>query len=141
MIISAEAIREIVRSTCPSVQFIWMQDGFYVQPKLSDALAAATASGIAHLRFNGELMDCDDYALLLNAYMKKRRIDLGDSIPASESFHWAFGEAFGNRFNGLDEEHTLNIMLAEDGLLLLEPQTYVHWTPTQNKDSVLIVKM
>ena len=141
MITSAETIRSIIRGELPDVQFIWMQDGNYIRPKMEEVVAAAIKSGVNHLRFNGELMDCDDYALLLNASIKRTRIDLGDSLSADGSYHWSFGEAFGIKFNGLEEDHTLCVCVAEEGVFLLEPQTYDYWSPRPGKDSVLIIKM
>jgi hypothetical protein len=85
-------------------------------------------------------MDCDDYALLLNAYVKRQRIDISDSLSAEDNFHLAFGEAFGDNVRGGDTPHTLNICVAQEGVFLIEPQTCEYWQPTNN-DSILIAKM
>ena len=135
MQIKASEIREIIKAQWPDIQFVWMQDRFYDKPSIKGIEGLLISSGVAKLRPDGELMDCDDYALLANAYIKKFCID----TPTAK-FQVSFGEAFGTRFRGVDNIHTLNICLAQEGLFLIEPQTYEYWQPSK-KDSILIVKM
>jgi len=139
MLITSSDIRTILRKVWPEIQFIWLQDKTYVKPLIKDIEDLVIKSEIFKLRFNGELMDCDDYALLENAYVKRRRIDISDSLSANDSFHVTFGEAFGDSIKGL-ENHTLNICIAQEGVFLIEPQTCESWQPTKN-DNILIVKM
>lgn len=139
MQITSSEIRTILRETWPGIQFIWLQDRTYIKPSIKEIESLLIASGVSKLRFNGELMDCDDYALLANAHVKRSRIDMGDSLSAEESFHYSFGEAFGDHIRGM-ETHTANICLAQEGLFLIEPQTYEYWHPTRN-DSILLSKM
>jgi len=73
------------------------------------------------------------------AYVKRQRIDMGETLSAEDNFHLAFGEAFGDVIRGI-ENHTTNICVAQEGVFLIEPQTCEYWQPTNN-DSILIVKM
>ncbi len=140
MQIAASDIRTLLRTIWPDIQFIWMQDRIYVKPSINQVEGFLVDSGVNKLRSNGELMDCDDYALLLNAYIKRTRIDEADDLPPEDNFHFSFGEAFGPIVRGVETPHTLNICVAQEGVFLIEPQTYDYWQPTTN-DSILIVKM
>jgi len=141
MQISAEDLRAKFKTTWPEIKFVWMQDGFYMLPKIEELMQMVYLSQISKLKFNGELMDCDDYSLLLNASIKRQRIDISFDMPAEDSFHWAFGEAFGDKFNRVDETHTLCICAAQEGIYLIEPQTYEYWITNPKNDNVLIIKM
>ena len=140
MLISSNDIRTALRGIWPKLQFIWLPDTIYIKPTIKEIEDLIIKSGVFKLRFNGELMDCDDYALLENAYVKRNRIDISDNLPANESYHFAFGEAFGSMVRGLDTPHTLNICIAQEGIFLIEPQTCEYWQPTIN-DNILIIKM
>jgi hypothetical protein len=137
---SAEVIG-VIRGVWPGIQFNWLPDGTYLLPKLAEVEALVVQSRVAAIQFNGELMDCDDYALLLHSFVKRHRISLSESLSAAESYHWAFGEAFGRKLNRIETPHSVNIFLAEEGLYLLEPQTYETWKASAANDDVLIVKM
>ena len=139
MQITSNEIRTALRGIWPKIQFIWLQDRIYIKPSIKEVEGFIIASEVFKLRFNGELMDCDDYSLLLNAYVKRQRIDMGDTLSAEDNFHLAFGEAFGDEIRGI-ENHTVNICVAQEGVFLIEPQTCEYWQPTNN-DSILLVKM
>jgi hypothetical protein len=118
-----------------------MQDGFYMLPRIEELMQMVYISQISKLKFNGELMDCDDYSLLLNASIKRQRIDISFDMPAEDSFHWSFGEAFGDKFNRVEELHTICVCAAQEGIYLIEPQTYEYWITNPKNDNVLIIKM
>ena len=138
---TSNEIRTTLRGIWPNLQFIWMPDGSYMIPKIEELMQIVYVSQISKLRFNGELMDCDEYALLLNASVKRQRIDTSANILAEENFHWSFGEAFGDKFNRLEEPHTLCVCVAQEGIYLIEPQTYEYWVTNPKNDNVLIIKM
>ena len=141
MKVSASSLRKEIRSIWPGVQFIWMPDKFYIKPKIEEIKELLSLSEVAKMRFDGELVDCDDYSLLLNAFMKKYRIDHSEKLTGFNSFHWSFGEAFGTKVNRVETHHTLNLCIAVEGMFLVEPQTYEVREASNNNDSILIVKM
>lgn len=138
---TSEQIRKALRGVWPNIQFVWLQDRIYIMPSISVIEGILLSSGICALRFNGELMDCDDYALLANAHVKRQRIDVSDSLTSEDNFHFSFGEAFGDLVRGQETPHTCNVVLAQEGLFLIEPQTYEYWEPKVGLDNILIVKM
>ena len=97
---------------------------------MDEVLALAAQSGVKETPMRGEAFDCDDYALQLHAFVKRHA-----------SVLWAFGEATGSRFKNIHEPHTLNICWAEDGVYLLEPQTYAIWTADPKHDWVMAIKL
>lgn len=139
--ITSEQIRKVVRAVWPNIGFIWLADTIYLRPPIATIEGLLVASKVHDLKFNGELMDCDDYALQANAFVKRNRIELSDTLPMDENYHLAFGEAFGPMVRGLETPHTLNICVAEEGVFLVEPQTYEYWHPQQGLDEILLMKM
>ena len=134
---TSKNVIKLIRTLWPGLQLAWVPDTEYVIPSIADVQASIESSGINKLRFNGELMDCDDYALQLHAWIKMDRI----LHAPQEEFHWAFGEAFGNMFRRVEEIHTLNICVAIEGVYLIEPQTYDIWKADPKEDNVFTIKM
>ena len=133
---STELIAQL-RDLWPDIQFNWLADRGYEIPLIAEIESLLPDSGISSIRFNGELMDCDDYALLLNAWIKRYRIE----NFSNENHHWAFGEVFCSRVNRVDYLHSLNICVAQEGVFLIEPQTYEVRLGHPIKDQVLLVKI
>jgi len=65
MQITSNDIRTALRAIWPKIQFIWLQDRIFIKPSIKDVEGFVIGSEVFKLRFNGELMDCDDYALCL----------------------------------------------------------------------------
>jgi hypothetical protein len=140
-IISDNDLRVAMRKVLPAIQFIWTQSTTYIVPTTAELEAALVESKVHDIRFDGELADCDYYSLQLNARLKAARAALSDQLPMDERYPWAFGECSGNLINRLEVQHTLNICLTQEGLVLVEPQTYDIWTPTPATDSIQIAKV
>lgn len=137
MIATSAEIRAAIRELWPDIQKgrLWLPDGTYERPKIEDAISALEVSGIRSIEKNGEVWDCDDYALAANYFIKRR-------VQAIRSEHpWAFGEAFCSKLKGREMAHTLNILYAPDGIWLIEPQGYHHWHADRRLDHVETVKM
>lgn len=78
--------------------------------------------------------DCDDWALEAYAYVKRYyRKKEGLKYPAP------FGRCIGNKFNGVEENHTMNIVYS-NGIYLVEPQTGEVRKPGKG-DSIWFVEM
>ena len=111
------AVREIVEvfgSLLPPM-FIQISDKVYATPTESDAWSLLKDNYIEQYRYMTETFDCDDYALLLHAWVRQEQYRNKWEHP------WALGEAWGY-FGG--EKHALNVVVtADNGLMLIEPQS------------------
>lgn len=135
MTTSASNIRAAIRELWPRIALLWLPDGTYERPAIADVIAALQASGVATIEKRGELWDCDDYALAANYQIKRHCLANGVENP------WAFGECFCSKLKGREVNHTLNILHAQNGLWLIEPQGYHHWLASKERDNVETVKM
>jgi hypothetical protein len=141
MKLDTKTIREKFHQVFPNLQFVWAPDLFYMIPGIEELMQLVIATKVAAMRSDGELIDCDDYALQANAKIKEQRIGMANSLSPDESYHWAFGEAFGDKFNRLELEHTLCICCAQQGVFIIEPQTYDYWLADSKNDNALIIKL
>lgn len=77
------------------------------------------------------LFDCDDFSLLLHAYViKKRYQDFQNGlIPKNRLFPLAFGQCWGDFGYG---NHAINIAITHDlEIILIEPQQDKKWKATK----------
>lgn len=134
---SAAELRQKIRGMWPEVALLWLPDGLYECQKLDTVLAVLERSGVSTLIRRGEAFDCDDYALLANAWVKRHVYDSGSARP------WAFGECFGTQFKGREMDHSVNILVADDGQiwLMYAEGGWKHWRAERNEDTVHTVKM
>lgn len=133
---TSSELRGLLRGIWPGIQIVWMPDTVYTIPTISEVEKAIVLSGVAKKKFDGELWDCDDYSLSLNAFIKEMQ-----RTKEGAQYHWAFGEVFGTKFRRVDELHTINICVAEEGIYFIEPQTYDIWQGESVADNPLMVKM
>ena len=113
--ITADKARKILRKQYPQLKHIWIFDKKLVV--LSDEQVDKILQGISvyEQRFKVELFDCDDFALVANAFVKL------ETSQAALSHPWAFGEcSFVHPERGA---HNQNIFITEGlKVKLYEPQ-------------------
>lgn len=126
---TATQIRAMLREIWPDLKEIWCFDQNYQFPTGEDVARALKVSGVNFEKQEGEVFDCDDYALQLHAEIKRKRMG------------WAFGEAFGSKIRGWPRYHVLNICCTMSGVLLIEPKTDEMWQPNPTADNLLFVRM
>jgi len=135
MILSSGEVRNKLKTSCPKSKFIWLVDqSFYTfesENKLGELL---TKSSIADEEFVQNKFDCDDFALILHANVKRQGRELDGNS------NYAFGEAFVSKRSGIKEPHNLNICLIGNDTYLVEPQTNEFWKIGKG-DTPLLIKM
>jgi hypothetical protein len=141
MMTTSKEIIAMLREDWPEIQINWLADARFVLPSIEEVEKLLPLSKVRNLRFDGELADCDDYALELHAWVKRYRRGLSDSLPPGERYHWAFGEVLGTCFRGVEQIHSINICVAEEGIFFIEPQTYEVWKGSPQRDNPLMIKM
>ena len=72
-----------------------------------------------------ELFDCDDYALCLHAHMRICRLKkyLSGGVPAGQVFPAAFEQIWGSEMMSVKSPHAVCVMIAQEGVFVIEPQT------------------
>ena len=143
MIISGTQIANELRVYWPAIFLPWMTDRHFIAPTLFDVQSAVKKHSVAGVKVISNISECEDLADQLNARIHWERIELAQNnkLNKSELYSWAFGIAFGSRFDGWDEYHTCNICYTEDGLYLIEPQHNRFWIPNKDDDQIIIVKI
>jgi len=136
VILSSGEIRNRLETSCPKAKFIWLVDqSYYVfrdENELRDILVKAS---IVDEEFVKNKFDCDDFALILHANVKRQGRELDGNS------NYAFGETFVSKRSGIKEPHNLNICLVVDDTYLVEPQTNEFWKMDKKKDTPLLIKM
>jgi hypothetical protein len=135
MIATSADIRNAIRHIWPDVDLLWLPDGTYERLPIDDLIDILLTSDVDSLPRRGEVFDCDDYALLANAHIKRKQLDMVIDHPV------AFGEAFASKLKGREMNHSLNIAYCPDGLWMIEPQGWAHWMADKERDHVHTVKM
>ena len=129
MLITSKQIKKRLFRLFPELTVPWLRDEAYELPSLEQVKEFLKRSKVNEYHFVDEVFDCDDFALQLHAEVKRE-------------FHWAFGEAFGDRFNGEEKLHNSNIFMADNyEIYLVEPQTDKIWLAVRGQDNILIVGM
>jgi hypothetical protein len=113
MIKTSKEIHEIVRQYC---LYCFVADGNYYLPTLEEIKTLIKKSFIEKYKYKIETFDCDDFALILHAWIRQKQYRDKWENP------WAFGEVWG-KFKK-NEFHAMNFVITRDkGFLLIEPQT------------------
>jgi hypothetical protein len=143
MKISSTIISDEIRNLWPNIYLPWLTDREYIAPKLQEVMEAVERCSVASLKTIDNISECEDFAEILAARIKEERIEKAqaDLLPKEELLNWAFGFAFGDKFNAWQDYHYLNIFRVEEGLYLLEPQTHNYWKPTSADDNVIVAKI
>ena len=125
MFISAKEVRQRLKGIWPNLKNIWLFDKQYELPtkdQIEDFIDGHYFDAPVHA-------DCDDYALQLHAYVKRKRPQ------------WAFGEATGKKIRDIKAVHSLNIAITETKVYLIEPQLEGLWLADSKLDDIFFVKM
>lgn len=114
MIKTSLEIHEIVKQYCP---YCFVADREYYLPTLEEITNLIQKSFIEKYKYKLETFDCDDFALILHAWIRQ------EQYRENRKYPWAFGECWG-KFDKVDEFHAKNFTITHEGkLLLIEPQT------------------
>lgn len=141
--ISAGELRKVFLDAFPMLGFQGMRSKLYWIPSLEKVKNVLSETKVERQTFLPDINDCDSFSLQLHADVKRLRAidaEMG-RIPRDQWMPWAFGEAFGIRFRGIQEKHSLNICYTKSGIYLIEPQTDHLWQPNPNDDIVLLIWM
>ena len=109
---------------------VYLADNYYVMPSKAYIEQLLFTSQVDDRRYISEMQDCDDYALLLHAYVIRARYKMfeEDKIKKNKQYPLAFGQIwYKDKKTSL---HANNICITHDvGILLIEPQADKIWKP------------
>lgn len=115
-IVTFEQIKNIIKNQHPGVRNIWCFDSQYTAPNMEEFKEIIEEIKPITIKFKQELFDCDDYALVMAAFVK---------LKAAVKFHKgiAFGEITVRNTMLAGEVHSLNVLITEDKKMhYYEPQ-------------------
>lgn len=122
-------LKSLLESLCPADQ-IKIADRKYKKPTRTEVEKLLRETYFEDYEWTKEVFDCDDFAVILNAFVKQNRYKEGAKLP------WAFGEAWVK-----GGEHAVNIVITSDNkILLIEPQADKIWEASE-KDEIVFIKI
>ena len=146
----SEVVRQLKRQWphlvdgLPNPTNIAMPDGQYWLITKRELEWAVSDTFMERYRYKAEGMDCDDFAMILHAWVVQERyreiVERG--AGTSTWFPWAFGQCWGSRFRGQDTGHAINICVTRDvGILLVEPQNDRIWEAEDGEDIAHFIRI
>lgn len=108
-------LRHTLLESFPNAYLI-IRDTEYTVPTLEEVKKLLKETFIEEYQYRANSFDCDDYSLILDAFVKQEGYKQGWSKP------WAFGQVYGIFPDYSPEFHARNIVLTVEGLYLIEPQ-------------------
>ena len=124
--ITNRELRIILRSVWPDAD-IRIPDRSYILPTRHRIWDELVSSFFEDYSYQAEILDCDDYALLLHAWIRQQQYREQWPNPL------AFGEVW-------SKTHALNIVVLDDKTVhLVEPQTDAFITPDAH--DIVFVRM
>lgn len=136
-------IKSILNNLWPGIR-IMCADRDYWLPSEKDLKDIIWKSYIDEYQYAIERFDCDDFALVLHAFIVQERYIRADEhkLPKEEWFPWAFGEVWGSKFQGENTAHAINICITdEEEIFLIEPQNDKIWLANSSDDNVYFCRM
>ena len=140
MLRSAFLLYDDLKSLWPEA-FIVLVDRLYELPWWKDVEILLVDSFINKYTYATEVFDCDDYALVLHAFIVQERYrKMSEGKPKNRP--WAFGQALVSQLDGKEAHHAINICwTADKGLLLVEPQTDWARVADPERDMLHFIRM
>jgi len=123
--------------------YVASSDDYYWTPTRKEVETLIADAFISDYIYIKELMDCDDFALILHAFVVQTRNQIvrEGKIPLEEQYAWPFGEIWLTHFQGVATPHGMNFVVTSDeGLLLVEPQTDQIFVPSSVSDRPFLIK-
>jgi len=114
---------------------LWDDKYFSISP-LNYAEKILSKCKLRHgIKFVEERADCDFFALITMAdfHMQWNK---DDKYP----YQSPFGRASGLKFDGEVGNHTVNVLMVDEGIYLFDPQISKLWSADKKKDVVYLIK-
>lgn len=142
MLRTSEELERRAKRIWPNLYHKWLSDRVYWSPSYEDFANVVAAQDVRDLPFREKYCECEEFARLLHSSVSRHLIDeanvqlaAGLDLPDRLAYSWAFGRAKGMNFPQVakGKSHDLIVVDLEEGIRLLEPQTYQIWEPGISK--------
>ena len=139
-----QTAKETLKALYPVSLRIDIADREYWWPAYDKVKSLLWDTYIDRYRYTLEMFDCDDFALVLHAFVvqeryrqiEKRKLSKDEWLP------WAFGQVWGTKFQNEVKDHAVNICVTSDkGVTLIEPQNDAIWSFNPANDILYAVRM
>ena len=140
--ITSKKIRNLFRAKWPGLKVMWITDREYIVPKINHVRKMVKKCSVAHLPRMRKLSECEEYALLLAAAIRKSRIEVADLFPPEERMNWAFGFCGLSKYRGSTFNHTVCFAITDVGLYMFDAQIDDEgWKASDENDKVYAIFM
>ena len=110
---------------------IYIPDNNFILLPLETITEILRSTWFDQYKYIIEKFDCDDFALILNAFMKQ------ESLKRESEYPYAFGEVWSTMLKGKKTSHAINLVVTDDEVVrLIEPQNDRMWEADSEKDHV-----
>lgn len=116
---------------------ILLADERYWAPTRAEVEDLVVNTFIDEYQYTIEMMDCEDFSLILHAFIIQYRYYFMTSHGLSENqrLPWPFGQVWLTKAQGVVKNHAQNICFTRDeGMLLIEPQSSEFYVANNETD-------
>jgi len=133
-IMSAASLAKIIKSKT-NFEKIYFGDKHYIVRSYHYYWKIVLDSFIDRYKRKFTVFDCEDYSLILHAFVRQLQYYKNEELPL------AFGEVWLKESNGRSRSHALNIAVTDEGeVILIEPQSN-KVRSLNDKDVVYFIRM
>jgi len=135
---TSDKIRKRLKEKWPELSDIWLTDGKYLLPEVSDLepVFALWNLQLHDFKYVQNLFECEEFALFFHAAAKKYQI-----FNREDPLNWCLGECITKELLGFPMVHSCNLFLTKDKIYMIEPQTGAYWEANPEEDKVFFVNM
>jgi len=135
MVLNHKEIKNIIYEIYPYCS-IFIADKDYYIPSITDIEWLLYESGFEKYQYHRNTFDCDDYSLILHAFIRQEQYRKDWKHP------WAFGECWLNKYKGKKHNEAINISISnKNEILLINPQTDDIITTDPSNDNIYFTRM
>lgn len=133
MIDQIKNIRARINKIWPDLEFIVFTDPIFYRPSLSDVRDLLLTTKIDQEKHIRNFRACEEFALKLLLASRER----AEGFP----HNWALGFVYGQSFKHVHGRHYCNIVDAQEGIFIIEPQTDEIREPSNGQDQINFMLM
>ena len=141
MIITSKDLRKTL-SNLWNIRDIWLTDRDFYTLDSSMLATIVKANSVTHKEYIPKIRECEEFARnLLYNIREYQALCYECSAMGKDHSNWAIGTCTGTKFQGVKENHTINIAVCIDGIFLTDPQNDNIWEADKNKDELYFITM
>ena len=141
---TSEEVRNIVKKLFPSIEVaVWLTDPDWSAPSLTEAtnLLVDVTKSIPDTYFG--LYECEDRAISIMGNVRSRRATQAHQglIPNEKRKNWPLGIAMGQKFDGEQGLHVVNVFISDGKMYFFDSQTQKIREADKHEDRIFFILM